>query len=171
MELWDLYDENRNPIGREHIRGNEIPDGCYHLVVHVWICNSEGKYLISQRSANRPNLPLMWETVGGSVLKGEKSLQGAIREVKEEVGIDVIGTENNLVFSQMRKVINGKKFNDILDVWLFEYNGEVQLDNATTDEVAQTKWLTVAEIKELYETGQLVSTLGYFFDKIGGKYE
>lgn len=171
MELWDLYDENRNPAGREHIRGNDIPDGYYHIVVHVWIRNSKGQYLISQRSANRPNLPLMWETVGGSVLKGETSLQGAVREVKEEVGIDVNGTENNLVFSQVRKVINGKKFNDILDVWLFEYNGEVQLDNATTDEVEQTKWLNVAEIKELYESKQLVSTLGYFFDKIGGQDE
>lgn len=168
MELWDLYDESRNPIGREHVRGKEIPDGCYHLVVHVWIRNSKGQYLISQRSANRPTFPLMWETVGGSVLRGETSLQGAIREVKEEVGIDILGTENNLVFSQVRKQINGKKFNDILDVWLFEYNGEVQLDNATTDEVEHTKWLTVAEINELYETGQLVSTLGYFFDKIGG---
>jgi len=171
MELWDLYDENRNPIGREHVRGNEIPDDCYHLVVHVWIRNSKGQYLISQRSANRPAFPLMWETVGGSVLKSETSLQGAIREVKEEVGIDIIGTENNLVFSQLRKQMNGKKFNDILDVWLFEYDGDVQLDNATTDEVAQTKWLTFAEIKELYKTGQLVSTLGYFFDKIGGQYE
>ena len=171
MELWDLYDENRNPIGREHIRGNEIPDDCYHIVVHVWIHNSKGQYLISQRSANRPTFPLMWETVGGSVLKGETSLHGAIREVKEEVGIDIIGTENNLVFSQVLKQINGKKFNDILDVWLFEYNAEVQLANATTDEVEQTKWLTVAEIKALYETGHLVSTLEYFFDKIGGQYE
>lgn len=83
MELWDLYDKNRNPIGREHIRGNEIPDGCYHIVVHVWIRNSKGQYLISQRSANRPAFPLMWETVGGSVLKSETSLQGAIREVQE----------------------------------------------------------------------------------------
>lgn len=171
MELWDLYDENRNSIGREHVRGNEIPDGCYHLVVHVWIRNSKGQYLISQRSANRPTFPLMWETVGGSVLKGETSLQGAIREVKEEVGIDIIGTENNLVFSQVRKQNNGKKFNDILDVWLFEYDGEVQLENATTDEVAQVKWLTVDEIKELYKSNQLVSTLGYFFDKIGGQNE
>ena len=171
MELWDLYDENRNPIGMEHMRGSEIPDGCYHLVVHVWIRNRKGQYLISQRSANRPTFPLMWETVGGSVLKGETSLQGAIREVKEEVGIDIIDTENKLVFSQVRKQINGKIFNDILDVWLFESNGVVQLDNATTDEVAQTKWLTVAEINELYKTGQLVSTLGYFCDKIGGQYE
>ncbi len=171
MEIWDLYDENRNQTGREHVRGNEIPDSCYHLVVHVWIRNSKGQYLISQRSANRPTFPLMWETVGGSVLKGETSLQGAIREVKEEVGVDIIGTENNIVFSQVRKQINGKKFNDILDVWLFEYNGNVQLDKATTDEVAQTKWLTVAEINELYKTGQLVSTLAYFFDNIGGQYE
>lgn len=171
MELWDLYDENRNPIGREHVRGNEIPHGCYHLVVHVWIRNSKGQYLISQRSANRPSFPLMWETVGGSVLKGETSFQGVIREVKEEVGIDIVGTENNLVFSQVRKQINGKKFNDILDVWLFEYDGNVQLDNATTDEVVQTKWLTVAEIYELYKTGLLVSTLAYFFEKIGGQNE
>ena len=58
----------------------------YHLVVHVWIRNSKGEYLISQRSANRPTYPLMWECVGGSVVKGEDSLQGAIREAKEEVG-------------------------------------------------------------------------------------
>jgi 8-oxo-dGTP pyrophosphatase MutT (NUDIX family) len=31
----------------------------------------------------------MWECVGGSVVKGEESLQGAIREVKEEVGVDL----------------------------------------------------------------------------------
>ena len=31
----------------------------------------------------------MWECVGGSVVKGEDSLQGAVRETKEEVGIDL----------------------------------------------------------------------------------
>ena len=55
--------------------------------MHVWIRNSKGEYLISQRSANRPTFPLMWECVGGSVVKGEDSMQGAIREAKEEVGI------------------------------------------------------------------------------------
>ena len=54
----------------------------------MWIRNSKGQYLISQRSANRPTYPLMWECVGGSVVKGEDSLQGAIREAKEEAGVD-----------------------------------------------------------------------------------
>ncbi len=166
MELWDLYDENRELIGKQHIRGEELPDNGYHLVVHVWIKNSKGQYLISQRSATRPTFPNMWESVGGSVLKGENSLQGAIREAKEEVGINLAETNGKIVFSKIRKVIDGKKFNDILDVWLFNYDGEVSLMQATTDEVSQVKWLSRKQIKELYDSKQLVCTLNYFFDMI-----
>ena len=43
-------------------------------MVHVWICNSKGEYLISQHSANRPTYPLMWKCIGGSVVKGEVDL-------------------------------------------------------------------------------------------------
>lgn len=58
-------------------------------MVAVWIRNRKGEYLISQRAADRPIYPLMWECVGGSVVKGETSLEGAVREVKEEVGLDL----------------------------------------------------------------------------------
>lgn len=44
--------------------------------VHVWLRNSKGEYLISQRSADRQTDSLMWECVGGSVLKGETSPAG-----------------------------------------------------------------------------------------------
>lgn len=165
MELWDLYSEERVLLGKDHIRGRALPPDAYHLVVHVWIKNSRGQYLISQRAANRPTFPLMWECVGGSVLKGENSLQGALREVKEEVGID-LNEPGRVLFSQIRKVSNGSRFNNILDVWLFSYDGDAPLAKATTDEVAQTKWLYPGQIKALYESGQLVSTLGYFFDKV-----
>ena len=89
MEVWDLYNERRELVGRDHIRGEEIPQGCYHLVVHAWIRNPKGEYLMAQRSADRRDFPLMWECVGGSVLKGEDSLAGAIREVQEEVGREI----------------------------------------------------------------------------------
>lgn len=59
------------------------------MVVHVWIRNRKGEYLILQRAADRATFPLMWECVGGFVLKGESSIEGAIREVKEEVGLDL----------------------------------------------------------------------------------
>lgn len=164
MELWDLYNENRELVGEEHIRGNDLPDDCYHLVVHVWIKNAKGEFLISQRSADRKNFPLMWECVGGSVLKGEDSLSGALREVKEEVGIDLSADKGKILFTKIRKTIDGKKFNDILDVWLFEYDGDITLENATTNEVAQAKWMNKGEISALFKNHLLVGTLSYFFD-------
>lgn len=167
MELWDLYNERRELTGRDHTRGEEIPQGFYHLVVHIWIRNSKGEYLISQRSADRPTFPLMWECVGGSVTKGEESLTGALRETKEEVGLTLSPEDGKLVYSVVGRVVNGVQFSDIVDVWLFEYDGPVSLEQATTQEVAQAAWMTKNQIKELFDTGKLVQTLGYFFTTEG----
>lgn len=163
MELWDLYNKDRELIGKTHVRGEAIPDGCFHLVVHVWIRNKHGEYLISQRSANRPTFPLMWECVGGSVTAGEDSLAGALREVFEEVGVELSADCGRVVFSRVRDVIGGKRFGDIMDVWLFDFDGDADLDAATTDEVADARWMRVEEIRTLYEEGKLVHTLDYFF--------
>lgn len=63
MEVWDLYDKNRNIIG-EHIRGEILPENGYHLAVHIWIKNSKGQYLISKRSRDRKSYPEYWECTG-----------------------------------------------------------------------------------------------------------
>jgi 8-oxo-dGTP pyrophosphatase MutT (NUDIX family) len=135
-------------------------------VVHVWIRNSKGEYLIAQRSASRPTFPLMWECVGGSVLAGESSAEGALRETKEEVGIDLTAENGRVVYTKTRGFIGGKKFNDIMDVWLFLYDGEVSLEKATTDEVAEVRWMTREQIREIYASGGLVPTLEYFFTEV-----
>ena len=166
MEFWDLYNERRELTGRDHVRGEEVPQGYYHLVVHVWIRNSKGEYLISQRSATRPTFPLMWECVGGSVLAGEDSLTGALREVKEEVGLDLTPGDGHILFTKTRNIIDEKAFNDIMDVWLFHYDGAVSLSNATTGEVAQVRWMTVPQIRDLLDSGKLVESLAYFFTEI-----
>ena len=164
MEVWDLYNREREIIGSQ-IRGEPLPENGYHLVVHVWIRNQKGEYLISRRSATRAINPLMWECVGGSVLKGESSLDAALRETKEEVGIDINKESGKLIFTKIRDVINGEKFNDIMDVWFFNYDGDVDLRKATTNEVCDVKWMNKEEIKEYFDKKQLVPTLEYFFEK------
>ncbi len=160
MELWDLYTRDKQLAGRDHIRGKQISDGYYHLVVNVWIRNNKEEYLISQRNFNRPTFPLQWECVGGAVLKGEDSLTGALREVKEEIGVELSSNSRSLLFSEVRE-----HSHDIRDIWLFEYNGSVSLEKATTDEVAQVKWMNKEQIKKLFEEGKLVDTLKYFFSE------
>lgn len=164
MELWDLYTPDHKLTGRTHIRGKQMPDGLCHLVVHVWIRNSQGQFLMSQRSASRYAFPLLWETVGGSVVAGEDSLTGALREAKEEIGIELLPENGKVLFSQCPRIIGGLPSDHILDVWLFSYDGPLALENATTDEVAQCRWLTREEIQTLSDSGQLVPTLSYFFD-------
>ena len=165
-EIWDLYDENKELLGKDHVRGEQLPIDGYHLVVHVWIRNSKGEYLIAQRSANRPTYPLMWECVDGSVVKGEDSLQGALREVKEEVGVDLLPEKGQVILSDIKKIEFGKVVNKIVDIWLFKYDGEVDLSNATTDEVAQVAWMNRSQIKELFDANMFVDTLEYFFTEV-----
>ena len=166
MELWDLYNEKREVVFKGHKRGDAIPNGMYHLVVHVWIKNKDNKYLISRRAMHRPTFPGMYECVGGSVLMDEDSLNGALRETIEEVGITLDKEKGKVVKTVIRGIINGKPFNDIMDVWLFDYDGELDLSKATTDEVMEADWMTANEIQKLFDEGKLVPTLEYFFKDV-----
>ncbi|MBQ7774700.1 MAG: NUDIX domain-containing protein [Lachnospiraceae bacterium] len=168
MEIWDLYNREREVIG-EHVRGTELPKNGFHLVVHVWIKNGRDKYLMTQRSKDKATFPLMWECVGGSVLKGEESIQGALRELKEEVGLELDAIAGELLFTKWRGAVEGKRYNDIVDVWLFEYDGDVLLENATTDEVAQVRWMSREEIYGLFQDNKIVHSikdLTYFFNEM-----
>lgn len=159
IELWDLYDSNRNKLNKDHIRGVKLNEGEYHLVVHVWIKNQNGQYLMSKRSAIK-KFPFMWECPGGSVLKGETTYDGGIREVKEEVGVDLSNISGRFITS-----IKRDEYQDIVDVYEFIYNGPVSLKQATTNEVDEIKWMTKEEIKKYFEEGKLLHTMEYFLSK------
>lgn len=166
MELWDLYTADRELTGETMVRGEPVPKGRYHLVVHVWIRNSAGQFLISQRAAGKAAFPLMWESVGGAVTAGEDSLTAALRETEEEVGVQLDPACGRRLHSTRRE-----HFRDIMDDWLFHYDGDTDLRRATTDEVAQMRWMTVEEIRQLWNEGLMVHTLAYFFDDpaLGGQ--
>lgn len=91
MEFWDAYDCNLNKIdGMTLVRGEEsnIPKGVFHMVVFILVRHTDGQYLLMRRSPGKA-YPMYWEaTSGGSVLQGETALEGAIRELKEETGIN-----------------------------------------------------------------------------------
>lgn len=61
MELWDLYDRNRIPLGKNHVRGEKMKFGEYHLVVDVVSVNQDNKILITKRHPEK-NYGGLWET-------------------------------------------------------------------------------------------------------------
>lgn len=149
-ELWDVYDSQRRPTGRLQRRGDDIPAGDYHIVVHAWVRCTDGRYLITKRSPNK-GFPLMWETTGGSALAGEDSLTAALREVREETGITVSAENAQLV--ETRPWID--HFDDI---WLFK--GDFSLANVKLleGETCDAMLATAEEILALWHSGQFVPT-------------
>ncbi len=63
------------------------------IIVHTLILNDRGEILIIQRSKNDDILPGSWDIPGGTLEDGENLVVGAIREVKEETGLDISDPE------------------------------------------------------------------------------
>lgn len=67
QEYWDLYDRDRRPLGRVHLRGTPLPPDTYHVVVHLCIFNERGEMLIQRRVGDKDTFPDYWDlSVGGS---------------------------------------------------------------------------------------------------------
>ena len=162
-ELWDVYTIDRKKTGKTCIRGEQsnLADDEFHLWVMVWIKNpTTGKYLISQRSADKDTDPLKWETVAGHSISGDTGLDAALREVYEEVGITLKAEDAKILATKVARTIDGRRHNWIRDSFCFETTMEPDLNKATTNEVIQTKWLTFEEIKEMYERGDCCLNMG-----------
>lgn len=143
-EFWDIYDKNRNLTGRIHERGKPLADGEYHLVVHIWVQNENGDFLITKRAADKIPFPNCWECTGGSALAGETSLDAALRETLEETGIDHRASEKRCVISYRR----GDWFGD---VWLFRTSfslADVVLQDGETTDKRMADKETVLKMKQ-----------------------
>lgn len=94
MELWDAYSKDEKLVGSTLVRGEEIPQGLYHLVCEVLVRHTDGSYLCMKRSVQKPNYGGWYEaTAGGSALQGEDKWQCVERELLEETGISCHGFE------------------------------------------------------------------------------
>lgn len=104
----------------------------------VVIFNDQGKILALRRSPTDPHRPLTWDLPGGDLEVGEDPREGILREVKEEVGIEI----KNL---QLLDVVG--RYNDKQEYWLgIGYKAIAVTTNVVLSyEHDQFEWVTKEE--------------------------
>lgn len=147
MEKWDIFNAAGEKTGRTVVRGHSfLKPGEYHLVVHIWIVSSTGKFLIQQRSQIKRLMPGEWAATGGAAIAGESSFVAAQRELFEELGIK--SNEATLKFKK-----RFKRRNSFVDVWFI--NTDITCDRLRLQksEVAAARWVSEAELSRMIREG------------------
>jgi isopentenyldiphosphate isomerase len=89
LELVDVIDDAGQTIGtvpRGEVRSRRLPHRC----VYVLVFNRRGDLFLHLRTATKDVYPSHWDvTVGGVLAAGEFFDVGAVREVGEELGVEV----------------------------------------------------------------------------------
>lgn len=162
MEVWDVYNKDREKTGKTMRRGEEYQEGAYHLVVHACIFNSKGEMLIQQRQSFKQGWPNLWDiTARGSAITGESSQEAMEREIYEEIGLKL-----DLQNIRPHMTTNFKfGFNDI---YLIEKDVDINDLTLQYEEVQNAKWATLDEIFEMIDHGTFISyhksLIHLFFD-------
>lgn len=120
MEYFDILDENGNKTGKTKLREEVHRDGDWHRVAHIWVINRNGgSILLQRRCPTKDSNPNMLDvSCGGHLSAGDDSLTGAVRELKEELGIDVDPSDLEYVTtikksSRYTETFINNQFNDI----------------------------------------------------------
>ena len=154
-ELWDIYDSNKRKTGRFAERDvYEFKKGEYHVIVTGIILNSKNEILISQRAKHK-KFGLMWECNGGSILAGETSLDGVIRELKEELGIEF--TKKEAIF--LKEIRWDGVPPDFKDLWVFRKDIDIKELTFPDKETIDAKWVTIEEFINMVENKEIVPTI------------
>lgn len=146
-EKWDILRSDGSFTGRTTLRGKcVLRPGEYHLVVHIWIMSSDGRFLVQRRSEQKRLMPGEWAATGGAAIAGEDSFTAANRELFEELGISSNKTT-------LRKLVRIKRRNSLLDVWFVNCDVESEQLRLQESEVAEVKWVTREEFEEMIDSG------------------
>jgi isopentenyl-diphosphate delta-isomerase len=144
-ELVVLVDETDTPIGtmrKSEVHTDKTP---LHRGLSVFIFNDNGQVMVQQRAMHKKTWPGVWSnSCCGHPGPGEGYREAAIREVKEELGVEV---EELVKVSDYRYRFsrNGVVENEICPVFAGKAVGEVKLDPG---EVMDYRWMEWEDFRD-----------------------
>ena len=167
----ELFDEEKKPLGITKEKSLVHKDGDFHRVSHICIVNRKNEILSNKRSKTKDLYPGKLDMIfGGHVGIGESYEDAAIREIKEEIGLDVTKeqleclTTSKISYKNKSRKISNNEFAKLFLVRIDEK--DTKSIKIQKEEISKILFFTSDKIRELLkevrETNKFVPFKNYF---------
>lgn len=158
MELLDVVDENGIPTGATVTREEAHRCGIRHRTSHIWLIrirHGKAQVLLQKRSPDKESYPGCYDiSSAGHIPAGDGFLESALRELKEELGVEADADE--LIYCgqriiEFRETFHGQEFWDnqisnIYALWRDIDSGELTIQRSEIDAVLWMDWDTCIDM-------------------------
>lgn len=142
MELLDIVDESDRVVGQA-FRDEIHSRGLIHRSTHMLLFDSSGKLFFQRRSFQKDNDPGLWDSsAAGHVDAGESYLVCAVRELREELGIEVDDKDLTELFKLPPREDTGFEFATV-----FSLCSDQEL-TLNPEEIIDGKWLELGDVDQ-----------------------
>ena len=146
MELLDVYDDNGKKTGKVveiGIDDSAFEKGEHIAVAIIYIENSKGEFLIQKTSKEKGGI---YSSTGGHVDHNEEPIDSIVREVKEELGLEI--SKNDIADLGYLVV-------DFLVRFVFYMKKDIDIESLTIkkDEVESVSFMTIQELRKIINKG------------------
>lgn len=156
MEYLDIYDENGNKKGITKLRENVHRDGDWHKVAFIFVVNDNGEIILQKRSKEKQTNPNKWTaSASGHLSTGDSEIEGAIRELEEEIGIKADEKDLQYLFTvneQYEEKERNLNIKHISNVYLLFRNIEIKDLKLQKEEVSEAKYVYYKDFEKMLVT-------------------
>lgn len=142
-EVMDILNEDGTKSGRCTTKQEIYEKGYWYRTVHIWIINDKHELLMQKRNPNKNTYPNLWAlSLAGHVLKDETSKEAAVRELKEELDIDVKPEFLEYLFTIKREEPYQNSVLRVFDdVYLLPWNMDIEHTKLQVEELTDIKYV------------------------------
>jgi len=158
-ELIDILDSEGNFTGKSCLKSVAHQNGYFHATVHVWLYTKDEKILLQKRAPTKKVFPNLWDiSVAGHIGSGEQIVDAALREIYEEIGLELKASDLTKIGTRKHEVshANGIQDNEFHHVFIAEL--KVPVDQLTVQE-EEVAGLKLFDLDILYKTKNLENVL------------
>ena len=149
-EQIDVLNVDGSSAGYACGRSRVHAEGLWHRTVHIWAFRADGRILFQLRSRVKENNPGLLDTsCAGHISAGDFSVNAAVRELREELGVKKSSRDLEYLFeAKHESVLNGGSYldNEYYDVYKVELSDK-EADSLVPQpgEVDSFVWMTREE--------------------------